>query len=713
MNKEKKSLLFTSVVILLIGLFLIVLSSIFALEIFYGFNAFATLDENKTDESIPLEIQNNAKRWSEGTISDNEFVLSLELLIEREIILTNYENEESQSKINIIPDWVRHNAKWWSEGTISNNEFLNSVEFLINNNIIQINTLDVKLESLLQKRQNLIDFIWKENVFPSRLPDSIEYDIIDKKFQSMPNLKKIDKITIEMKHDVNSIAYLLHPKENLQKDLMIYHNGHGQYLHDGESQIRFLIDQGYTVLVFSMPLYGINNQPDLLLDDKQIKINTHDDFYLLESDKFSPISYFLEPIIVSLNFVDKNFNFEDYHMMGISGGGWTAVLYPAIDPRISHSYSVAGSIPIELKTHVRDTGDYEQTLPELYEIANYYDLYVLASLGEKRKLVQIFNEGDPCCFDSKKLDLNYEEKIRNRLVNFNGEFEIVTTPNNIHSISGTTVVFIFLDIDEKNIEYHKNLTRILENNDFSSTTLTKLVSPQVINANLVDVQIIDANFSNKILTGNNFFSSYFYNVDLTNSDISNSDFSESTMCSSKLNNTIIHNVDFSNAFLVGIDFSNSDLKNIKFKNTGCLMCNFEGIDISEIKTGENDSGFSDFAGSNFKKIDFRGLEHEKFDFSGKYAYGCDITTPIMFVSADLTGSNFSGVDMKNIVFARSEYTQNIINLVDVDFSFADLSNANLINANLSNANLSNANLSNANLSNADLSCHNHPICNNQ
>ena len=537
-----------------------------------------------------------------------------------------------------------------SEGIILDNEFLNSGGFLIDSNIIQVNTLDTELESLLEKRQNLISFIWKENGFPSRLPDSIEYDIFDEKFESIPNLKKIDKITIEMKHDLNSIAYLLHPNENRQKDLMIYHNGHGQYLHDGASQIRFLIDQGYVVLVFSMPLNGINNQPDLLLDNKQIKINSHDDFYLLESDKFSPISYFLEPIIVSLNFIDKNFNFEDYHMVGISGGGWTTVLYPAIDPRISNSYSVAGSIPIELRTNQRDIGDYEQILPELYEIANYYDLYVLASLGEKRKLVQIFNTYDPCCFASYRLDLSYEEKIKNRLVNLNGEFEIFTTGNNIHNIAGIVMVEIVKDSDEKNREYYNNSTQMLKNNDLSNTRLTKLVSPQIINANLVDVQIIDANFSNKILTGNNFFSSFFSNVNLTNSNISDSDFSGSVICSSKLDNTIIHNVDFSNAFLKEIDFSKSDLKNIKFEKTSCFLCNFEGIDISEIKTVDNSNGFINFAGSNLKKIDFRHLDNEKFDFSGKGLQACK-TTRSEVAPADLTGSNFSGVNTKNIVWA--------------------------------------------------------------
>ena len=109
---------------MLIGLFLIVLSSIFGLEVLDVFNSFATLDEIRTGELIPLWIENNAKWWSEGTISDNEFILSLEWLIEKKVILANYENVYSQSETSNIPDWVKYNAKWWSEGTILTMNFL-------------------------------------------------------------------------------------------------------------------------------------------------------------------------------------------------------------------------------------------------------------------------------------------------------------------------------------------------------------------------------------------------------------------------------------------------------------------------------------------------------------------------------------------------------------------------------------------------------------
>ena len=35
-----------------------------------------------------------------------------------------------------IPEWVKNNAKWWSEGSISESDYLTSLEYLINNGFI-------------------------------------------------------------------------------------------------------------------------------------------------------------------------------------------------------------------------------------------------------------------------------------------------------------------------------------------------------------------------------------------------------------------------------------------------------------------------------------------------------------------------------------------------------------------------------------------------
>ena len=36
-----------------------------------------------------------------------------------------------------IPEWIKNNAKWWSEGSISEADYIISLEYLITNGIIQ------------------------------------------------------------------------------------------------------------------------------------------------------------------------------------------------------------------------------------------------------------------------------------------------------------------------------------------------------------------------------------------------------------------------------------------------------------------------------------------------------------------------------------------------------------------------------------------------
>jgi len=39
---------------------------------------------------------------------------------------------------SVIPDWIKNNAKWWSEGSISDADYIESLEYLINNGIIDV-----------------------------------------------------------------------------------------------------------------------------------------------------------------------------------------------------------------------------------------------------------------------------------------------------------------------------------------------------------------------------------------------------------------------------------------------------------------------------------------------------------------------------------------------------------------------------------------------
>ena len=157
---------------------------------------------------------------------------------------------------------------------------------------------------------------------------------------------------------------------------------------------------------------------------------------------------FVDPIQINLNFLDKEYNFKQYSMIGLSGGGWTTVIYSAIDERISNSFSVGGSMPIYLRIAERDMGDYEQTNIDLYQNVNYLELYVLSAYGDDRKHVQIFNKNDPCCYSGNGYE-TYELVIKDKMLQLGkGNFQIfVDDTNNLHKISDTAREFILKTIN--------------------------------------------------------------------------------------------------------------------------------------------------------------------------------------------------------------------------------------------------------------------------
>ena len=304
-------------------------------------------------------------------------------------------------------------------------------------------------EDILNSRIFLINYIWGSDTLQyDLLPDKIEKNISDKRFSDITNFKQIDKITILMDYGVNSEAYLFFPSISNNK-LVIYHQGHGGDFVLGKNTIQYFLDNNYSVLAFSMPLIQPNNQPTVNLENfGNLILNSHDDLQFLESEDFSPIKFFVEPITISLNYIDKKYNFESYDMVGISGGGWTTVLYSAIDTRISKSYPVAGSVPMYLRiNNDKNLGDYEQTVPKLYSKVGYLDLYTMASYGDNRGQLQIFNKYDPCCFSGFGFQ-TYEFEIKNLILKLEkGKFNIFLDEiNKKHSISDSSLDVILNDM---------------------------------------------------------------------------------------------------------------------------------------------------------------------------------------------------------------------------------------------------------------------------
>lgn len=327
--------------------------------------------------------------------------------------------------------------------------------FNVKNEVQTIEIFEENIESLIQidnyddiveKRNLLVKYIWKDNGFPKLETPLIENEILDQNYADLSNLKKIEKISIPMKYDVNSVIYHFVAKNSNDK-LVIYHQGHSGDFVNGKNTIQFFLDKGYSVLAFSMPLLGMNNQPIVETEFGKIKLNSHKNLQLLDSPDFSSIVFFLEPIAVSLNYLEKNYSYSDYSFIGISGGGWTATLYSAIDSRISKTFSVAGSVPFFMRSMPENIGDYEQNLPSLYSIANYLDLYIMSSAGENRKFVQIFNKFDPCCFSGNTFP--YSTMIENIIQKIgSGDYEIFIDDSHMeHKISENSLKIILNSIE--------------------------------------------------------------------------------------------------------------------------------------------------------------------------------------------------------------------------------------------------------------------------
>ena len=256
------------------------------------------------------------------------------------------------------------------------------------------------------KRQALIDFIWGGPGFPAgKLPTSVTLNV-PSPVQGLNNLLRVDQLLINMEAKQQGLAYHFIPQRQNNR-LVIVHHGHACSFDDDSSSadiefgmqrtINGLLTDGYSVLAVYMP----HNRPG---DCGGTAI--HDAMFtgVQYRPRFgSPMKYFLEPVAVSLNYLKTRSAadgfpvYQDFSMVGLSGGGWTTTVYAAIDPTIKFSIPVAGTMPLYNRAG-GSNGDTEQYLDAFYQIAGYPDLYVLGSYGTGRKQVWLLNRRDNCCF---------------------------------------------------------------------------------------------------------------------------------------------------------------------------------------------------------------------------------------------------------------------------------------------------------------------------
>ena len=86
---------------------------------------------------LPFWIKDLAKMWITDRISEKEFSVAIEYMINSEIIKIPY-TESDDVSATTIPEWVKNNAGWWAVGAINDTEFTLALQYLIKTGIITV-----------------------------------------------------------------------------------------------------------------------------------------------------------------------------------------------------------------------------------------------------------------------------------------------------------------------------------------------------------------------------------------------------------------------------------------------------------------------------------------------------------------------------------------------------------------------------------------------
>jgi len=98
----------------------------------------AVLIEAET-QHIPIWVRNNANWWAENQIDDSDFVAGMQYLIDKKIMkIPETQVASDSSGETFMPDWIKNNAGWWSEGLITDDDFVQGMQWLVANGIMRV-----------------------------------------------------------------------------------------------------------------------------------------------------------------------------------------------------------------------------------------------------------------------------------------------------------------------------------------------------------------------------------------------------------------------------------------------------------------------------------------------------------------------------------------------------------------------------------------------
>ncbi|MCC7083999.1 MAG: hypothetical protein IT427_03205 [Pirellulales bacterium] len=310
------------------------------------------------------------------------------------------------------------------------------------------------------RRERLIKYIWSDGL-PATLPEvSVNVAIPSQAVDINPlNVARVDRLESNVSGwDFHMQSYLIHPANPLRaKRVVLVQQGHSGILIAGVgATANHLLQNGFTVIVLELPLYGWNTDRTAIIPGRGTLVYQNCSDIILntaENCDGKGFRLFLEPVVQAINYVSQKLpGIEDISMIGLSGGGWYTQMMSAIDPRIKLSVPVAGSSPLYHRNRdSRSVGCPEQYYAPLFDeniaadgtgggIATWLEIYSLGAYGPGRKQIQVSNEFDACCFSGNFAD-SYKEIVSDKVKSLgSGEWAYVRdSSHNAHQISPHTI----------------------------------------------------------------------------------------------------------------------------------------------------------------------------------------------------------------------------------------------------------------------------------
>jgi uncharacterized protein YjbI with pentapeptide repeats len=640
-----------------------------------------SIESSKSSELI-------AEMWVNGHINDDEFLANVEHLIEIESIAIPV---NSITKTSQLPDWLVNNAGWWAARIFTNSDFNFEPEY-VNEEIYPCIkfTIDASCFTITYNsygfRGNEFEKEKPVNTFrifavggSTTFGGAADYDETwPVHLQQIINEKITDK-EIEVINSGNSGANAVFEYDliknkifSLDPDLIIMYDGWNDFrdmpvektIQTWESVCKLGKNEGFDTIIIVQPLPLTGHR---VLTAQEITNSFLNLPYLQSSQQYVDAFEELDKVCTKtadfrriFDYVQEPIFWDGGHTMSFGNKIIAENIFSVISPiYFGKTYSL---------TYSSHTEKNESGTGVVYAVGSDLSNRNFDNLNLQNA---VFDKADLSNTSFKNTDINGARFVNANLSNSNLLDRIDLSNINLAGTDLSNTSLKGKDLSGANLSYVD-----LSEHDLTGTNLTGV--------NLSHAKVSTESLKGKDLSGANLSYVDLSEHDLTGTNISNSILWGANLSSVDLSSTTFTNVAYINANLSGSNLPDS-LANNNFDYAKLMNINFAGKDLSKSSFQQAKLDGSDMRNTNLSDAAFVQVDFTKI--KNKSIAGADLS------SASLAHSNLSGVDLSGVILDRTNFWK--ADLSGVDFTVTDVITDGLsfIEANLSNSNFEGVDLS--------------------